>query len=164
MNDSVAADAGAWGEDSLAAASVFEDPASLPNAMKQNPKLLDHLSAEDLGASITKNAGGLKGSDFSKIMQTIKKVDPKKALALIQAMRDADSLSGFLQKYADEGLDFLTHLTGIDLSKASPFIKALAGGLEFIKKLKEVGQRAEKLGQSIKDYDPLAPIKPLFKA
>ena len=163
VNDSVAADTDAWGADSLAAAAVLQDPASLPGALLENPGLLDQISAGDLGASIAKNADLLSGSDFSGILQAVSKIDPAKVLAVIQAVRDADSLSGFLQKYADEGLDFLSDLTGVDLSKAGSLIRAFAGGLEFLKKLKEVGDRAGKLIKDIGGFDPLAEIKPLLK-
>ncbi|PZN72755.1 MAG: hypothetical protein DM484_24075 [Candidatus Methylumidiphilus alinenensis] len=162
VNHRVAADADAWGADSLAATSVLQDPASLSAAMRKNPGLLNHLSAGDLGASIAQNATLLKGADFSVILQTVSKVDPLKALALIQAVRDADSLGDFLQKYADEGLDFIGDLTGVDLSNAGTLIRTLNDGLEFIKKLKEVGQRTEKLLQDIKRFDPLASLKPLL--
>jgi len=163
VNDSVAADADVWGADSLAAASVLQNPAGLPAALLENPGLLDQLSAGDLGASIAQNADLLSGSNFSGILQAISKIDPAKALELIQAVRDADSLGGFLQKYADEGLDFLSDLTGVDLSKAGSLIRALAGGLEFLKKLQEVGERAGKLIKDVGDFDPLAAVKPLFE-
>lgn len=163
VNRSVAADAEAWGADSLAATRVLQDPSSLQASMRKNPGLLNHLSAGDLGSSIAQNANNLKGKDFSAILQTVSKVDPGKALALIQAVRDADSLGDFLQKYADEGLDFLSDLAGVDYGKASSLIRVLSGGLEFLKKLKQVGEQSDKLLQDLKAFDPLASIKPLLE-
>lgn len=163
VNDAVAADAESWSDDSLAAASVLQDPASLPEALEKNPGLLNQLSTTDLAGSITQNAGGITGSKFSQILDAVKKVDPAKVIELIQAVRDADSLGQFIQKYADEGLDFASNLTGIDLGKAGSLIKALSGGLEFIKALKKIADSASKLINDLGNFDPLAPIKPLLE-
>jgi hypothetical protein len=162
VNDAVAADAETWSDDSLAAASVLQDPASLPEALQKNPGLLAHVSASELAGSISQNASSINGSKFSEILNAVKKIDPAKVIELIQAVRDAGSLGEFIQKYADEGLDFASNLTGIDLRKAGSLIKALSGGLEFIKALKKIGDSASKLIKDLGEFDPLAPIKPLL--
>lgn len=163
VNAGVAADAQTWAADSLAAADVLENPASLPDVLERQPGVLAHLSAADLGASIAGRSSLLSGKTFSSILAAVKKIDPAKALALIQAIREADSLGDFLQKYADEGLDLLSDLSGIDLGKAGSLVRALAGGFEFLKKLKEVGDAAAKLVQDLGAYDPLpAEVKTLF--
>lgn len=163
VNAAIAADADTWAADSLAAAEVLDNPANLPAVLSAQPGVLDHLSADDLGASIAQNAGQLGGKDYSAILSAVKNIDPAKAIALIQAIRDADSLGDLLQKYADDGLDILSDLTGVDLSKAGSLIKALGGGLEFLKKLKQVSEKAGKLAQDIGSFDPLpGDVKALF--
>jgi hypothetical protein len=158
----VAADADAWGSDSLAAAGVLLDPASLPTALLQNPKVLDHLSATDLGKSIAVNAKQLSGANFSGMLQTVSRLDPGKAVGLIQALRDEEGLAGFLEKYADEGLDFVSDLTGVDLRRAGPLVEALVDGLEFLKRAQDVAERAGKLIGQVSGFDPLADIQSLF--
>lgn len=163
VDQQVAADAAGWADDSLAASRVLQDPASLPEALDKNPGLLNHVTSGELGASIAQNAALISGSKFSQILEAVKKIDPAKVIELIQAVRDAGSLGEFIQKYADEGLDFASNLTGVDLRKAGSLIKALSGGLEFIKALKKIGESAGKLVQDLASFDPLGPIKPLFE-
>jgi hypothetical protein len=162
VNAGIQADADAWGADSLAAAQALQDPASLPGLLEKQPGLLNQLDPKDLGASIAQNSGLLSGKDFSGILKAIGKIDPAKVIELIQAVKDAGSLGAFIQKYADEGLDFLSDLTGVDLSKAASLVRALAGGVEFIQKLKTVGERAGKLVHDIGQFDPIAEVRPLF--
>ena len=162
VNASVQADADAWAADSLGAVAALEDPSSLAGTLGTNPNVLEHLSMDDLGAAIGVNAADLAGGDFSNILKAVSKIDLETAMELVQAVRDADSLGDFLSKYADEGLDFVSDLTGIDLSKASSLIKALAGGLEFLKQLKEVAEKAGTLAKDIKDFDPLAGLRPVL--
>lgn len=163
VNEAIAADAETWSNDSLAAASVLQDPASLPEALEKNPGLLNQLSTADLAGSITQNTSSISGSKFSQMLDAVKKIDPAKVIELIQAVRDAGSLGEFIQKYADEGLDFASNLTGIDLRKAGSLIKALSGGLEFIKALKKIGDNASKLIKDLSEFDPLAPVRPLLE-
>lgn len=164
VDQSVAKDADNFGKNSLAAAKVLKDPASLPDAVGKNPGLLDHIKSGDLASSITKNADGISGSTFSKILNAIKKIDPAKVIELISAMKDAGSLGKFLQKYADEGLDFIGDLAGVDLSKVAHLVNALKGGFEFLTSLKKIGDSVEKLVNDIKSFDPLASVKPLLEA
>ncbi|WP_295455127.1 hypothetical protein [uncultured Thiodictyon sp.] len=158
----VSADAAAWGADSLAAAAVLQDPASLPGALSANPGLLDHLSAGDLADSIGGKLSGLTGTDLSGIMQSLGRIDPQTALDLLAAVRDGGNLGTFFDKYLDQGLDLLSDLTGVDLSKAGPFLKALAGGFEFLQRLKEVGESAARLVEDLAAFDPFAGLKPLL--
>ncbi|MEF8704674.1 MAG: hypothetical protein V5B32_15815 [Candidatus Accumulibacter sp. UW26] len=157
----VAADAESWAGSSLAAASVLLDPASLPTALLHQPQLLEHLSGADLGKSILLQAERLTGSDFGGVLQAVGKFDLAKAQDLVEVLRDADGLSGLLQKCVDEGVDFLSELTGIDLKQVAPLLGALRDGFEFLKTLKEVAESAGKLFQHLADFDPLKPLRSL---
>ncbi len=157
----VAADAESWAGSSLAAASVLLDPASLPTALLHQPQLLEHLSGTDLGKSILLQAERLTGSDFGGVLQAVGKFDLAKAQDLVEVLRDADGLSGLLQKCVDEGSDFLSELTGIDLKQVAPLLGALRDGFEFLKTLKEVAESAGKLFQHLADFDPLKPLRSL---
>lgn len=157
----VAADAESWAGSSLAAASVLLDPASLPTALLHQPQLLEHLSGTDLGKSILLQAERLTGSDFGGVLQAVGKFDLAKAQDLVEVLRDADGLSGLLQKCVDEGVDFLSELTGIDLKQVAPLLGALRDGFEFLKTLKEVAESAGKLFQHLADFDPLKPLRSL---
>jgi len=162
VDTGILADADAWGAGALAAVSVLQDPTSLPAVLAAQPDLLNHLSATDLGNSLVQNAADLTGTDFSKIMQAVKSVDPQMVVDLIQTVRDGGGLGDFLNKYASEGLDLLSDLSGIDLSKAGSLVRALAGGFEFLKTLKEVADATGTLLDDFKKFDPLAPLRPIF--
>ncbi len=162
VNASVAADADSWAGASLGAVAALDDPRALADVLSLSPDALEHLSMDDLAGSIAGKLTEMSGGDFSSILSAVSKIDPAKAMELVQAVRDADSLGDFLSKYADEGLDFLEDLTGVDLSTASALIKALSGGLEFLKKLKEVSDRATDLADEMQDFDPLAGLQPII--
>jgi hypothetical protein len=163
VNFEISVDAESWSANMLAATSVLQNPASLLDAIQKNPGLLSCLSVDELTGIITQNVGSITGSEFGDILNAVKKIDPAKVLEVIQAVRDAGSLGEFIQKYADEGLDFASNLTGVDLRKAGSLIKALSGGLEFLKALKKIGDNASKLIKDLGEFDPLAPIKPLLE-
>jgi hypothetical protein len=55
VNAQVSADGAAWGDASLAAAGVLQDPASLPAALAANPALLDNLDMDALGDAVANN-------------------------------------------------------------------------------------------------------------
>lgn len=162
VDAAVTADAATWGDNSLAAAAVLQDPASLPDALVTNPALLDHLSPEDLAGSIGGHMSRLSGGTLSRIVQAVSKLDPQMAVDLIQAIRDGGDLGPFFDKYLDQGLDLLADLTGVDLAKAGPFLRALAGGFEFVKALKAVATRAGHLVDDLQGFDPLADLRPLI--
>lgn len=155
INAGVAADAESWAGGSLAAASVLLDPASLPTALLHQPQLLEHLSGADLGKSVLLQADRLTGSDFGGMLQAVGKLDLAKAQDLVEVLRNADGLSSLLQKCVDEGTDFLSELTGVDLTKVAPLLDALRDGFEFLKTLKEVAESAGQLFQHLADFDPL---------
>ena len=155
INTGVAADAESWASGSLAAASVLLDPASLPTALLHQPQLLEHLSGTDLGKSVLLQADRLTGSDFGGMLQAVGKLDLAKAQDLVEVLRDADGLPGLLQKCLDEGVDFLSELSGVDLTKVAPLLDALRDGFEFLKTLKEVAESAGELSQHLVDYHPL---------
>ncbi len=157
----VAADAESWAAGSLAAASVLLDPVSLPTALVHQPRLLEHLSGADLGKSVLLQADRLTGSDFGGMLQVVGKLDLAKAQNLVEVLRDADGLSGLLQKCVDEGTDFLSELTGIDLAKVAPLLDALRDGFEFLKLLKEVAASASELFVHLDHFDPLQDLRSL---
>jgi len=143
----------------LAAASVLLDPASLPTALLRQPQLLEHLSGADLGQSILLRADSLSGADFGGMLQAVGKVDLAKAQDLVEVLRDGNGLDGLLEKCVGEGVDFLSELTGIDLTKVAPLLDALRDGFEFLKTLKEVADSASQLFQQLADFDPLKQLR-----
>ncbi|MEF8706864.1 MAG: hypothetical protein V5B07_10550 [Candidatus Accumulibacter sp. UW27] len=157
----IVAGAASWADHSLAAASVLLDPASLPTALRRQPQLLEHLSGVDLGKSILLHADRLTGSDFGGLLQAVGKLDLAKAQDLVAALRDADGLPGLLQKCVDDGVDFLSELTGIDLTQVAPLLDALREGFEFLNTLKEVAESASQLFQHLADFDPLKQLRSL---
>jgi hypothetical protein len=161
INADVAADAKLWAGGSLAAASVLLDPASLPTALLHQPQLLEHLSGADLGKSVLLQADRLTGSDFGGMLQAVGKLDLAKAQDLVEVLRDGNGLDGLLEKCVGEGVDFLSELTGIDLTKVAPLLDALRDGFEFLKTLKEVAESASQLFRHLDHFDPLKQLRSL---
>jgi len=163
VNAGIEADAAAWGQGALAAASVLQDPSSLGEALDAQPDLLEHLDMGDLGASVAASTGGLSGAQLDGILQAIGERDPSAAMALFQGLKDAGGLGDLLAKLADEGLPLPEFLRNLDPALLSDLARFFAGGLDFLQKLKEVSDKARALADRIKHFDPVAPIRPLLE-
>lgn len=151
VNDSVAADADAWGADSLAAASVLEDPASLSSALASQPGLLNSLDMDSLGEAVAGNLDSLNASQLGGMLDSIAAVDPSKANSFFDSLGKAGALGPMLSKYVNEGASLLQQLKNMDPSKFSSLIRAFSGGLEFLSQLKKVADAAGKLVVDIRD-------------
>jgi len=146
VNAGVATDAAAWGDGSLAAAGVLQDPASLAAALSANPALLDSLDMDALGDAVANNLDSLDAGQLDGMLNSIAAADPTKAGGLFSALGKAGALGSMLAKYAQEGAAFLKQL---DPSKLSSLMKAFSGGLEFLNQLKKVADAASHLAGDI---------------
>jgi len=146
VNAGVATDAAAWGDGSLAAAGVLQDPASLAAALSANPALLDSLDMDALGDAVANNLDSLDAGQLDGMLNSIAAADPTKAGGLFSALGKAGALGSMLAKYAQEGAAFLKQL---DPSKLSSLMKAFSGGLEFLNQLKKVADAAGRLASDI---------------
>jgi DNA circularisation protein N-terminus len=151
VNDSVAADADAWGADSLAAASVLEDPASLSDALGTHPGLLNSLDMDSLGEAVAGNLDSFNAGQLGGMLDSIAAIDPGKANSFFDALGKAGALGPMLSKYVQEGASLLQQLKNLDPSKFGSLIRAFSGGLEFLSQLKKVADAAGKLVTDIKD-------------
>ena len=146
VNAGVATDAAAWGDGSLAAAGVLQDPASLAAALSANPALLDSLDMDALGDAVANNLDSLDAGQLDGMLNSIAAADPSKAGGPFSALSKAGALGSMLAKYAQEGAAFLKQL---DPSKLSALMKAFSGGLEFLNQLKKVADAAGRLAGDI---------------
>ena len=146
VNAGVTTDAAAWGDGSLAAAGVLQDPASLAAALSANPALLDSLDMDALGDAVANNLDSLDAGQLDGMLNSIAAADPSKAGGLFSALGKAGALGSMLAKYAQEGAAFLKQL---DPSKLSSLMKAFSGGLEFLNQLKKVADAAGRLAGDI---------------
>ncbi|MFC1747181.1 hypothetical protein ACFL2V_00085 [Pseudomonadota bacterium] len=156
VNDEIKADADKWASNSLGAVAALQNPAALATSLAAQPELLAHLGMDELGNAVAKNSVGLTGGDFSGMLNVVSEIDLNAAIDLIQAVRDADSLGDFVSKYADEGLSILEDLSGLDLDNLGPLLSAMNGGVEFLKALKDVSNKASDLAGMLKTFDPVA--------
>lgn len=145
----VQSDAAAWGDDSLAAAGVLQDPASLSDALAANPALMDSLDPDALGAAVADRADLLSGGDLGNMLSSMDGLNPAKGAAFFDALGKNGALGGFLQKCLTEGPGLLEKLKNLDLKKFSAVFRAFTGGLEFLNQLKKVADAAGKLVQDI---------------
>ncbi|MEY3214227.1 MAG: hypothetical protein RIT28_4708 [Pseudomonadota bacterium] len=149
-------DAGAWAALAGDVAANLQNPAGLAGALLKNPGLLDALDMGDLAASIVGKLEEITGADLSGLLKVIKSIDPQKVIDLIQAIQDADSLGDFLMKYAEEGLDLLEDLTGVDLGAIEALVTVFSQGTDILARFQRVQKAAEALVKDLGDFDPLA--------
>jgi hypothetical protein len=160
VNAGVAADGAAWGDASLAAAGVLQNPASLPAALVANPALLDSLDMDALGHAVANNLDNLDTGQLNGLLGTLAAADPTKADSFFDALKKAGALGSMLAKYAQEGAAFLKQL---DPSKLSELMQAFSGGLDFLKQLKEVADSATRLAGSIRNLELPPELNSLIK-
>lgn len=160
VNAGVAADGAAWGDASLAAAGVLQNPASLPAALVANPALLDSLDMDALGHAVANNLDNLDTGQLNGLLGTLAAADPTKADSFFDALKEAGALGSMLAKYAQEGAAFLKQL---DPSKLSELMQAFSGGLDFLKQLKEVADSATRLAGSIRNLELPPELNSLIK-
>jgi len=146
LNAGVQSDAAAWGENSLAAAGVLADPASLTDALGANPALLDHLDMNDLGDSVMRNMDALDAGALDGMVGTLAELNPAKAEGLFQRLAQSGGMVAMLAKYVQAGIDFVRN---IDPAVLRGLLKAFKGGLDFLKKLKQVIDSATALFDAI---------------
>lgn len=142
----VQSDAASWGDNSVGAAGVLADPASLTGALDENPALLDHLDMDDLGDSVMRNMDGLDANQLDGITGKLAELNPDKAEGFFQRLQQKGGMIGMLAKYVQTGIDFVKN---IDPSKLKGLLKAFKGGLDFLKKLKQVIDDATSLIDAI---------------
>ena len=142
VDSAVKADAAAWAGDSVAAAGVLQDPASLGAALASQPGLLQQLDMDELGASVAQNIDALDAGQLGGMLQTIGELDPGKASALFDAIGQAGGLGTMLGKYLQQGANFIEQVRKLPISA---LIKAFSGGLEFLQALEKVAATAGRL-------------------
>jgi hypothetical protein len=157
----VAADAAAWQQGSLDAAAVLQDPGSLMEKVGENPSLLQHLSAGDLGSVVSQTAGSLTGKNFGELLGALGKVNPAIIGDFIDVLKNGGDIGAFIQKLAAEGVNVLEQLTGVNLGAALAVLKGIAGASDFLAKLQRVVGDATALVDQVGKFDPLAPFKDL---
>jgi hypothetical protein len=159
----VAADAAAWNEQALAIAGALDDPGALGELLASNPEFLSRIGLDDLAKSVSGSLGTLGSGEFAKLMEALKKIDPQKVIGFVQALAEADSLEDLFHIMTGSGIDLLEQLTGLDLSEASPLIRAFLGGPQFIDKLASVRDAAQALLDDVRAFRPLDELKPLLE-
>ncbi len=162
----IGADAAEFAQGGLDAAGVLQDPGSLMDAVGANPGLLDHLSAGELGGVLGEIGDSLSAGDFGGLMNAIGELDIQKIGDLINELKDVGSLGEFIEKFADEGLNLLEELTGIDLSEIQDvleLVQAVASSGDFLAKLQRVGDEGAALVDAVSGFDPFAGLRELVE-
>lgn len=161
VDDQIAAEADQWAAQGQRLAAGLTDPAALASALEADPSLLARIDVGELAQAVLGALGGLDAKDFAHLLAAISNVDPARALELIEALGEADSLEELLQLVSDEGIDLLEQLTGIDLSQASSVVRAFLGGIDFIDKIRDVLAAARALVDALVELDPGATLEQL---
>lgn len=152
VSASISTDADSWAANELAAGELLENPVGIPDALKANPGLLDSLNMDSLSGALSSLKDSLSGGAFGAIMQAISKIDFAKVVDLVQKLKDAGSLSEFLQKMVDEGLSDICEMLGVDPDLVDAIIAVAQGGTDFLDKLKKVIEKGGNVIEAIKDF------------
>lgn len=164
VNQAIAADSADWGQNSLAAANVLADPASLSSALDTNPALLQHIDMADLGDSVVRNMDALDAGNLDGMIGKVASADPGKAAGFLERLKERGGMAAMLAKYAQTGMDFLAKLDPAKLKGAlAGIVTAFRGGLDFLKKLKIVVDSATELLRAIAELQLPEPFRRLIE-
>lgn len=153
VNAGIEADSGQWAMDSALVATTLQNPSSLPGLLAESPSLAGRMDMGDLGLAITDGVADISGGDFGSILQSVGSLDASAAAELLGAVREGGSLGEIVGKMADEGLDFLEEITGIDLSEVAELVDNISGGMDILKQLKEIGGELAALAGELKELE-----------
>lgn len=153
----VAVDADQWAEQSQQLTAGLSDPAALARALGADPSLLDRVDVGELAQAVLGALGGLDAADFGHLLAAVAGVDPTKAIALLEALDEADSLEDLLRLVVEEGIDLVEDVTGLDLSEATAAVQAFVGGIDFIARVRDVTTTAEALLDALAGFDLRTP-------
>lgn len=158
----ITADADKWSQQSQQLAKGLTNPAALAGALGIDPGLLARVDAKELTQAVLGALGGLDGADFAHLLAAVTDIDPAKAIELLEGLAQADSLEELLTLVADDGIELLEDVTGLDLSQASAAVRAFVGGLDFIERAREVTAAAQELLAALRAFDPGAALEQLL--
>jgi hypothetical protein len=147
------ADAEAWQEGAIAAAAVKQDPGSLMEKLDENPGLVAHLDGDELGALAGANVDKMSGKDFGTLLGAVGEMNPSAATGMIDSLKKQGRLAAFLGKLSEQGVNILNFIKKIKLDTVISLFKMIAGGAEFLRHLKDVGEKAKIVGESVKELD-----------
>ncbi|MCH9686074.1 MAG: hypothetical protein K0V04_31870 [Deltaproteobacteria bacterium] len=161
VDDEVAGDADQWAMQGEQLAAGLTDPAAMAEALQSDPSLLARIDIGELAQAVLGSLGGLDASDFANLLGAVSNIDPQTALALIEALGEADSLGDLFEILTGEGINLLEELTGIDLSEASSLVQAFLGGIDFVDRAGDVVSSAQALLDSLLAFNPSAALEQL---
>lgn len=154
VDTGIAADARQRAAQTEQLARGLTDPAALAGALGADPSLLARIDVGELAQAVLGTLGGLDAADFAHLLAAVTDIDPQKALALLEALGEADSLQDLFVLFSDEGIGLVEELTGLDLSGASAAVQAFVGGLEFIERARDVTRAAQGLLDALLSFNP----------
>ncbi len=133
-------DAAAWTDDAVAAGDALAEPEGLADALADNPGLLNHMSADQLGDAVGGNLASLSGDKLGSIMDSVAKADPTKAGGFLTKLKGMGKLGGFVDKLISVGKTVL----GV-ARKVGGILMNIGDILDLVKAVKEVGGAASAL-------------------
>lgn len=132
-----------WGLSGPLAVLSKIDPASIMKVLQAVPSVIQHLSAGDIRGLLSdvQNLGGLDA--LGDVLRTVSGLDP----ALIKDL-------------IEEGKDLVEGAQDL-IQSAMDVVDAISGGAEFFDRLKDVVDKAERVGEALLEYKPEDAFKPL---
>lgn len=156
VDAAVASDAAAWSDDAATAGDALADPAGLADALADNPALLSHMSADELGEAVGGNLDALGADKLGGIMDSMAAVDPAKAGGFLDKLRGMGKLGAFVGKLLDAGKTILAVAR-----KVGGILMHIGDIMDLVNAVKDVGAAASALwtdGKAFADNWSLATI------
>lgn len=144
LDADIGAAADVWAQGGAAAAAVLSgDPNALAGALADAPGLLEHLGGGQLGGLLDE----MKAGPLGDAVKMISEADPQLLKEGLEAIKDPSKLGSFVNKLADQGLDLVQKMTGLDLGAAKALADAVRGVGSFLTRLRGMVDKAGKIGE-----------------
>jgi len=163
VDSDVENDADTWGRGSSGAASVLQNPHSLPAAIEKNPELLEHVSAGELTSIVDAGQESIGGAQLGSVLAKVGETDPTKLGGVLTGLKEKGTLAAFIEKFAAEGVRLKERLAGIELGAVIGLVTDITSGTGIVADFQEVVAQAEALSRELSSLSPLGPFAALVE-
>lgn len=140
-------EAAAWAADAADAGAALAEPETLADALADNPALVEHMSADQLGDAVGGNLASLGGEQLGAIVDGVAAVDPAKAGGMLEALKRGGKLGAVVDKLVAAGRTILTVAR-----KLGGILMHVGEVLDLVKHVKAVGAAASALGSDGREF------------
>ncbi|HRI66534.1 MAG TPA: hypothetical protein PK156_19935 [Polyangium sp.] len=142
-----------WQENAVDAAAVKQNPETLAQAVEKNPDVVTQLDGNQLANATDKSLDKMSSDSAANLVGTVAQKNPSAFTQMIDKLKAKGRLGDLISKLAGMGSKLLVFLKSIKLGSILKLLKALAGGADFLQKLKNVIAKGKALVEKIGNFD-----------